>query len=197
MTPTQPHGFSVSATLRDGEISANSISELLQEHPPERLSDVSIHFWMEDRSIFLALSRWTNRLAVNGGDEGWILGRFEQLRIFFDARKVRSRPLLRRSLFWFNVLVLLPLTFYNLVTGFVTGHQARTLPPLATNVLSILVLAVFVALLTELFLPFSQVVLRPRKARLFTSTAVIVVFTVLGGIGGIGGFIVSLLALHK
>ena len=197
MTPTQPHGFSVSATLRDGEISANSISELLQEHPPERLSDVSIHFWMEDRSIFLALSRWTNRLAVNGGDEGWVLGRFEQLRIFFDARKVRSRPLLRRSLFWFNVLVLLPLTFYNLVTGFVTGHQARTLPPLATNVLSILVLAVFVALLTELFLPFSQVVLRPRKARLFTSTAVIVVFTVLGGIGGIGGFIVSLLALHK
>jgi len=197
VTPTQPHGFSVSATLRDGEISANSISELLQEHPPERLSDVSIHFWMEDRSIFLALSRWTNRLAVNGGDEGWILGRFEQLRIFFDARKVRSRPLLRRSLFWFNVLVLLPLTFYNLVTGFVTGHQARTLPPLATNVLSILVLAVFVALLTELFLPFSQVVLRPRKARLFTSTAVIVVFTVLGGIGGIGGFIVSLLALHK
>jgi len=197
VTPTQPHGFSVSATLRDGEISANSISELLQEHPPERLSDVSIHFWMEDRSIFLALSRWTNRLAVNGGDEGWVLGRFEQLRIFFDARKVRSRPLLRRSLFWFNVLVLLPLTFYNLVTGFVTGHQARTLPPLATNVLSILVLAVFVALLTELFLPFSQVVLRPRKARLFTSTAVIVVFTVLGGIGGIGGFIVSLLALHK
>ncbi len=199
-TDLKPYQLRMTAELRDGEITANSVDELLQERPPNQLANLRIYFYVDqDRTISLSLSQAGNRVSVEGLDHDWVLGRFEQLNLFFDARKMRLRPLVKRALFLVNTYILLPLSLFNIVAIIASIVIKQPVgSPLLTWGVACGELFVVPALIIAAR-PYSQIALAPKGRRLTpdNTLAIMVIFTVLSGVGGIGGFIAAVLALRK
>ncbi len=113
--------FSVSTNLADGEIRAHSIDEFLRDGLPSDLTNLFIHSWGPQKTLTVMITaNGSNRLSVEGEDQGWVLARYDQIRAFFAAKRVRVRPVVKRTLFLVNTFILLPLTLFNVVANTTT-----------------------------------------------------------------------------
>ncbi len=92
--------LSLSTEVRDGEVRASSVDELMQENPAGELTNLTVYFWPRDKNLILTFpKRGNNRLSVEGVDQGWVLSRFDQIQAFCISKRQRFRPSLRRGLY--------------------------------------------------------------------------------------------------
>jgi len=190
--------FSVSTNLADGEVRAHSIDEFLQDGMPGELTNLFIHLWGQQKSLTVTIvPNGSNRLSVEGADQGWVLTRHDQITAFFAAKRVRVRPVVKRALFLVNTFILLPLALFNIVASIAINQPAAF--PFLTWGVGIVELFVVPALIIDAARPYSQIALTPKGKKLTpdNTLVIMVIFTVLSGVGGIGGFIAAVLALRK
>jgi hypothetical protein len=191
--------FQMSTELKDGEVKAHSVDEFLQENLPGTLTNLVVYCgtMVPDRDVTVRIGQFGgNRLSVQGTGQGWVFGQYELLRVFLVSKRAWVRPTLKRALFCLNTFVSLPLAAGSIIVDLVSKPPYKASLPAASSIFLVFTIAVAIGVFLTTKMANNRIILQP-KARLFTSTSIMVIFTVLSGIGGIGGFIAALAALHK
>jgi len=160
--------FTISTNLPNISIRANSIEDFLEhEDLPDKFSRLSLEIigWSEDREIDKAVRMifYDNfiSLDVNGAEQTWVLGKYSQIVDFLRKKRPWFGPL--REIFLYTIGAIPLLSLFGLIYFIISNEIVYSI---STTLLLIVWVIAGVFYFKGTFLPYTQIILRPKESPL-------------------------------